>query len=158
MRRSVFLLLVMVPLLSGQKRPFNVVEATIAEMRTAMEQKRITSRELVIAHLTRIALYEDKLHCIITVNPHVLEEADERDRERAAGKVRGPLHGIPIALKDNILTHDIVTTGGALAFDGYLPPYDATLVKNLRDAGAVVIAGPLGTGQLGRGQSYADAG
>ncbi len=52
----------------------------------------------------------------------------------------GPLHGIPIALKDNILTHDIVTTGGALAFDGYIPPYDATLVKNLRDAGAVVIA------------------
>ena len=54
--------------------------------------------------------------------------------------MRGPLHGIPIALKDNILTHDIVTTGGALAFDGFLPPYDATLVKNLRDAGAVIVA------------------
>ena len=76
----------------------------------------------------------------ITVNPHVLDEADERDRERAEGHIRGPLHGIPIALKDNVLTHDIVTTGGALAFDGYLPPYDATLVKNLRDAGAVIIA------------------
>ena len=85
-------------------------------------------------------MYEDKLHCVITVNPHVLEEADERDRERAQGRIRGPLHGIPIALKDNVLTHDIVTTGGALAFDGYLPPYDATLVKNLRDAGAVIIA------------------
>ncbi len=81
-------------------------------------------------------MYEDKLHCIITVNPHALQEADERDRERAQGRVRGPLHGIPIALKDNILTHDIVTTGGALAFDGFMPPYDATLVKNLRDAGA----------------------
>jgi amidase len=124
----------------AQHKPFNVVEAGIPEMRAALEQKKITSRELVVLYLTRIALYEDKLHCIITVNPHVLEEADDRDRERAQGHVRGPLHGIPIALKDNILTHDIVTTGGALAFDGYVPPYDATLVKNLREAGAIIIA------------------
>ena len=119
---------------------FHVVESTIPEMRAAMEQKHITSRQLVTLFLARIGRYEDKLHCVITVNPHVLEEADERDQERAAGHVRGPLHGVPIALKDNVLTHDIVTTGGALAFDGYVPPYDATLVKNLRDAGAVIIA------------------
>ncbi|MEO8027533.1 MAG: amidase family protein [Bryobacteraceae bacterium] len=122
------------------QKPFDVVETGITEMRTAMEQGRTTSRELVTAYLTRIALYEDQLHCIITVNPNVLAEADERDRERAQGRIRGPLHGIPIALKDNVLTHDIVTTGGALAFAGYMPPYDATLVKNLRDAGAVIIA------------------
>jgi amidase len=140
MKTLVFLLMGAVLLLHGEKRPFNVMEATIPEMRTALEQGRITSRELVIAYLTRIALYEDKLHCIITVNPHVLDEADERDRERVQRRVRGPLHGIPIALKDNILTHDIVTTGGALAFDGFMPPYDATLVKNLRDAGAIIIA------------------
>ena len=120
--------------------PFNVVEAGIPEIRAALEQKRLTSRELVTLYLARIGMYEDKLHCIITVNPNALKEADERDRERAQGRIRGPLHGIPIALKDNILTHDIVTTGGALAFDGYLPPYDATLVKNLRDAGAIIIA------------------
>ena len=120
--------------------PFNVVEAGIPEMRAALEAKRLTSRELVTLYLARIGLYEDKLHCIITVNPNALKEADERDRERAQGRVRGPLHGIPIALKDNVLTHDIVTTGGALAFEGYMPPYDATLVKNLRDAGAIIIA------------------
>ena len=57
-----------------------------------------------------------------------------------AGRVRGPLHGIPIALKDNIHTVDIPTTGGALAFADFMPPYDATLTKNLRDAGAVIIA------------------
>ncbi len=120
--------------------PFNVVEASIPEMRAAMEQGRVTSRELVIQYLARIGMYEDQLHAVMRVNPNALKEAEERDQERAQGRVRGPLHGIPIALKDNILTHDIITTGGALAFDGYLPPYDATLVKNLRDAGAVIIA------------------
>lgn len=120
--------------------PFNVVEAGIPDIRAALEQKRITSHELVTLYLARIGMYEDKLHCIITVNPNALKEADDRDRERAQGRVRGPLHGIPIALKDNVLTHDIITTGGALAFDGFIPPYDATLVKNLRDAGAIIIA------------------
>jgi amidase len=129
--------------LFGQKPftpPFNVVEATIPEIRAALESGRLTSRQLVTLYLARIGMYEDKLHCIITVNPKVFDEADERDRERAQHRLRGPLHGIPIALKDNILTHDIVTTGGALAFTGYLPPYDATLTKNLRDAGAIIIA------------------
>ena len=122
------------------RHPFTVVEATIPEMRTAMEQGRVTSRELVLQYLVRIASYEDKLHAAITVNPHALAEAEARDRERAHGKVRGPLHGIPIALKDNIHTTDMPTTGGALAFDGFVPPYEATLTKNLRAAGAVIIA------------------
>ena len=120
--------------------PFSVVEASISDMRAALEEGRVTSHQLVEQYLIRIGIYENKLHAVITVNPHVLAEADDRDRERVAGRIRGPLHGIPIALKDNILTHDIVTTGGALAFENLLPPYDATLVKNLRDAGAVIIA------------------
>jgi amidase len=126
--------------LHGQVKRFSVVEATIPEMRAAMEQGRITSRELVAQYLTRIAFYEDKLHAAITVNRHALDEADERDRERAQGRIRGPLHGIPIAVKDNIHTTNMPTTGGALAFDGLVPPYEATLVKNLRDAGAIVVA------------------
>jgi amidase len=120
--------------------PFNVVEASISDMIKAMQEGRVTSRQLVTQYLVRIGMYEDKLHAVMTVNPNALAEADDRDRERAAGRIRGPLHGIPIALKDNILTHDIITTGGALAFENLLPPYDATLVKNLRDAGAVIIA------------------
>jgi len=119
---------------------FNVVEATIPQMRSAMEQGRVTSRELVRLHLERIALYEDRLNAIITVNPDALKVAEERDKERAQGKLRGPLHGIPIALKDNVHTTDMPTTGGALAFDGFTPSYEATLAKNLRDAGAVIIA------------------
>jgi amidase len=119
---------------------FTVVDATIPEMQTAMKTGRITSRELVLQYLTRIALYEDKLHAAITVNPNALKEADALDRERAHGKIRGPLHGIPIALKDNIQTTNMPTTGGALAFVGFIPPYEATLTKNLRAAGALIIA------------------
>ena len=117
-----------------------VVEASVTDLQRALQQRRVTSRDLVQQYLTRIALYEDRLNAIIYVNPRAFEEADERDRERVAGRVRGPLHGIPIALKDNIQTRDMPTTGGALAFAGLMPPYDATVTKNLRDAGAIIMA------------------
>ena len=120
--------------------PFTVVEATLGEMQKAMADGRATSRDLVQQSLIRIALYEDQLNAVISVNRRALEEAGERDRERAAGKVRGPLHGIPIALKDNIHTVDMPTTGGALAFAGFVPPYEATITRLLREAGAVIIA------------------
>jgi len=126
--------------MKAKSKSFSVVEATIPEMQTAMKEGRVTSRELVTQSLQRIALYNRKLNAVITVNPKALDEADARDRERAQGKVRGPLHGIPVALKDNMHTTDMPTTGGALAFDGLIPPYEATLTKNLRDAGAIIIA------------------
>src|SRR5882762_4893087 len=125
---------------AAPRKGFTVVEATIPEMRAAMERGRLSSRELVRQYLIRIATYEDKLHAAITINPRALEEADARDRDRAAGRIMGPLHGIPVALKDNIHTTDMPTTGGALAFDGLVPPYEATLTKNLRAAGAIIIA------------------
>ncbi len=127
---------------SGLRRSLRAcTEATIPELRAALESGKLTSHELVTLYLARIGMYEDKLHCVITVNPNVYQEADERDRERAQGRIRGPLHGIPVALKDNALTHETSPpTGGALAFVGYMPPYDATLAKNLRDAGAIIIA------------------
>ena len=119
---------------------FSVVEAGIPEMQAAMGQGRVTSRDLVNQYLIRIALYNRNLNAIITVNRNALRQAEELDRERAKGHVRGPLHGIPIALKDNIQTTDMPTTGGALAFDSFVPPYEAALTKNLREAGAVIIA------------------
>jgi amidase len=109
-------------------------------MQAALQSKRITSHELVTQYLTRIALYDRTLHALIAVNPKALAEADELDRERAAGKLRGLLHGIPIALKDNIQANGMPTTGGALAFTYLTPPYEATLTKNLRDSGAIIIA------------------
>src|SRR6266446_3265940 len=95
------------PAPAASRKPFTVVEATIPEMRTAMEQGRITSRDLVRQYLIRIATYEDRLHAAITVNPDALRIADERDRERAQGNIRGPLHGVPVALKDNVHTTDM---------------------------------------------------
>jgi amidase len=121
-------------------RPFNVVEAGIPELQKAMAEGRVTSRQLVVEYLTRIGLYEDQVKAAITVNPKALEEAEALDRERASGRVRGPLHGIPIALKDNIHTTDMPTTGGTLALDGYRPPYEATVTRLLREGGAVIIA------------------
>lgn len=130
-------------LVAAEQRPratFTVVEASIPDMRAAMEQRRVTSVQIVTQYLTRIATYDGVLHATLAVNPRALKDAAERDRDRAAGRVRGPLHGIPIALKDNIQTTTMPTTGGALAFAGFVPPFEATLVGNLRAAGAIIIA------------------
>jgi len=123
----------------GQGR-FSVVEASIPHMQAAMAKGQVTSRQLVEQYMIRIAMYEDRLNATLAVNPRALEEADQLDRERAQGKLRGPLHGIPVALKDNIHTTDMPTTGGALLFAGYIPPYEATLTKHLKASGAIIIA------------------
>jgi amidase len=125
---------------STPAKPVDVVDAGIPELQKALAEGRITSRQLVVEYLTRIALYEDQVKAIITVNPKVLEEAEALDRERANGRIRGPLHGIPVALKDNIHTTDMPTTGGAIAFESYRPPYEATITRLLREAGAIIIA------------------
>src|SRR5205823_3790938 len=121
-------------------KQFTVVETGIPEIQAAMKAGKLTAHDLVIQYLMRIAMYENKLHATIAVNPNAIKEADQLDRERAQGKIRGPLHGIPIALKDNIHTTGMPTSGGALAFRGYTPPYDATLTKNLQNTGAIIIA------------------
>jgi amidase len=120
--------------------PFSVVEASFAEMQQAMADGRVTSRQLVEQYLRRIALYEKRVNATLAVNAKALEEADRLDAERTAGKLRGPLHGIPVALKDNIHTSDMPTTGGAVAFEGLVPSYEATLTTQLREAGAVILA------------------
>ena len=140
MRLSALAVLLCGASLAAQPPRFSVVEATIPEMQQAMASGRVTSRELVQQSLIRIATYEERLNAVMAVNPRALEEAEALDRERKAGKVRGPLHGVPIALKDNIQTTNMPTTGGALAFEGYVPPYEATVTRLLREAGAVIVA------------------
>jgi amidase len=118
---------------------FEVVEATIPQLQDALEDHTITSKKLVQIYLERIKAYEGTLNAFIRLNPHAEEDAQRLDRERARGHIRGPLHGIPIVLKDNILTPYIPTTGGALAFKGFVPPYEATLASKLRSAGAIIL-------------------
>jgi amidase len=142
MKRGIFVLLAAAATSVGGQAParFNVVEATIPQMQAAMAKGQVTSRQLVEQYLIRIALYEERLNAALAINAHALREADVLDRERAQGRLRGPLHGIPVALKDNIHTTDMPTTGGALVFAGYVPPYEATLTTNLKAAGAIIIA------------------
>jgi len=127
------------PYISYRAR-FNVVEATIPDMQAALASGAVTSRELVLLYMSRISQYEDLINATAYVSRTALDEADRLDDERAAGHIRGPLHGIPIGLKDIINTTNMPTTGGAVALAGVVPPYDATVTVKLRDAGAIIIA------------------
>ena len=121
---------------------FDAVEKTIFELQNAMRDRLVTSRQLVEQYLARISAYDQngpRLNAFVTLNPHALEIADALDAERRSGKVRGVLHGVPIAVKDNYATADMPTTGGSLALEGFETGRDAFLVKKLRDAGAVII-------------------
>ena len=123
--------------------PFDIVEASIPELQAALESGRVTSVDLVDAYLARIAAYDRSgpmLNAIVRVHPGARAEAERLDRERAEGQVRGPLHGIPILLKDNYATFDMPTTGSTLALAGWVPPDDAFQVRKLREAGAVILA------------------
>jgi amidase len=109
-------------------------------MQAALESGRLTSYELVLLYMSRIAQYDEKLNATAYLSRTALDEAEELDRERASGRVRGPLHGIPIALKDIINTTNMPTTGGALMLEGFVPRFEAPLVTNLKRAGAIIIA------------------
>ncbi|MEO7115794.1 MAG: amidase [Caldimonas sp.] len=114
-----------------------------AELAQAMSAGRVTSERLVRDALARIAAIDragPKLHSVIELNPDALAIAKALDAERKAGKVRGPLHGLPVLVKDNIATVDrMSTSAGSLALDGVRAPRDAHVVKRLRDAGAVIL-------------------
>jgi amidase len=121
---------------------FDVMEKSIADLQQAMAGGAVTSRQLVEAYLARIDAYDrggPKLNAMIVVNPRALETADALDKERAAKGPRGPLHGIPIVVKDNYETADMATTGGSIALAGFEPKEDAFQVSKLRAAGAVIL-------------------
>jgi amidase len=116
----------------------DIVEATIWDLSDALNAGRVTSRELVQMYLDRINRYEGQVNATAAISAAAMDEAARLDRERAGGYVRGPLHGIPIGIKDIINTTTMPTTGGGLAFAGYTPPYEATLVRQLRESGAII--------------------
>ena len=123
--------------------PFELDEATIPALQTAMSSGRMTARSITQLYLSRIDELDRKgptLRHVIEINPEALAIADSLDKERKAGRVRGPLHGIPILLKDNIDTADkMTTTAGSLALEGSIPARDAFIAAKLRAAGAIFL-------------------
>ncbi|MEO8028411.1 MAG: amidase family protein [Bryobacteraceae bacterium] len=129
--------------MSVSAQTMEVAETSIADLQRAMSEGRVTSKALVQAYLDRITAFDQRgprLNAIITVNPNALREAEALDRERAVKGARGPLHGIPVLVKDNYSTKDMQTTAGTLALIGFVPSADAFQVRKLREAGAVILA------------------
>lgn len=151
MRLSVFLIVLLAlnapPSLRSQERPqplpaFDVMEKSIEDLQKAMQDKRVTSRELVELYLARIGAYDQlgpALNAVVAINPQARDEADRLDAERAATGPRGPLHGIPLLVKDNYETVEMPTTAGSIALRGFHPRRDAFLVRRLKEAGAVIL-------------------
>jgi amidase len=123
-----------------QSKSFEFEEATVAQLQDSMRSGARTSHAICAAYLARIAQLDPRLHSVIETNPDALSIADQLDADRKAGRVRGPLHGIPVLIKDNIATGDkMMTTAGSLALAGTPAPRDAAIVAKLRAAGAVII-------------------
>jgi Asp-tRNA(Asn)/Glu-tRNA(Gln) amidotransferase A subunit family amidase len=122
--------------------PFDVVEATIADLHEAITSGRASCREIVQAYLDRIAAYDESsgLHAITVVNPRARERADEIDEALRSGSRLGRLFCAPILVKDNFDTHDLPTTGGSITLKDSYPPDDAFMVRRIRRADAIVIA------------------
>ena len=120
----------------------DIMDATAASLTEEMEKGNVTSEQLVQMYIDRIKAYDKKkkLNSIISINPNALEQARALDEERAAGAVRGPLHGIPIVVKDNYDVKGTATTAGSLALADFISEKDAFTVQKLKAAGAVVIA------------------
>jgi amidase len=123
--------------------PFELEEVSIAGLQERMTSGAETSRSITEKYLSRIAALDRQgpaLRQVLETNPDALAIATERDAERKAGRVRGPLHGIPILLKDNVGTADrMTTTAGSMALEGSMPPQDSFVARKLRDAGAVLL-------------------
>jgi amidase len=127
------------------------VEATIPQLQALLAAGQLTSRQLVMGYLSRIAAHNPLLHAVIETNPNAVAIAAGLDNERRAGHVRGPLHGIPLLVKDNVATDDnMQTTAGSLAIYGSRVPADAVIIQQLRAAGAVI----LGKANLGEWANF----
>lgn len=120
--------------------PINVVEASIADVHTAVLKGATTCRMVVQSHLDRIDIYEDQINAITVLNPNALTRADEIDAAVASGSDLGALFCVPMLVKDNFDTHDMITTGGSIALMESVPPDDAFMVRRIREEGAIVIA------------------
>jgi len=125
------------------KDDFALNEITIDQLQQKMQSGEYSSRQITQMYLDRIDAIDKKgpaINSVIELNPDALSIADDMDKERKSGKVRGPMHGIPVLVKDNINTGDkMMTTAGALALEGNIASKDAFVIKKLRESGAVLL-------------------
>ncbi|MDQ8163905.1 MAG: amidase family protein [Gemmatimonadota bacterium] len=124
-------------------RPFGLAEASIAQIHAAFKAKTLTCRALTKGYLDRIEALDKRgpaINAIVLVNPQALAAADSLDARYAAAGPTGPLHCIPMIVKDNFETVGMQTTGGSLALEGWAPLQDATMVRQIKQAGAIVLA------------------
>jgi amidase len=119
--------------------PFEIEEATIADLQRAMARGELSAVNLVTYYFSRIEQFDGRLKAFISLNNAALATAAQLDKERAQGKLRGPLHGIPMVVKDNINTAELPTTGGCLALKTLQPASDAFVIAELREAGAILL-------------------
>ena len=140
----------------GAEEPFQVVEATIEDVHRAYESGGLTARQLVQMYLDRIEAYDQqgpKINCVITINPRALEEADKLDAAFKVSGLVGPLHGIPVLLKDMMDVAGLPTTLGSVLLKNFVPVRDAFVVTKLKEAGAIILA-KVTLGELGGGDTY----
>ncbi|HIF38877.1 MAG TPA: amidase [Gemmatimonadetes bacterium] len=130
---------------SALRPAINVVELTVQDIQQAYASKEYTSVELTQAFLDQIDLYEGHYNAFISMNPNAMEIASQLDEERESGQIRGPLHGVPVVIKDNIDYQGLVTTAGFSGFSSktggidMIPDDDAAVVERLRNAGAIIL-------------------
>jgi amidase len=141
---------------SPQPAPFHLVEATIDDVRTALASKQVTCRALVEQYIRRIEAYDKSgpaLNAVQTINDRALQDAERLDAAFATSGSVGPLHCIPMLVKDQVETSDMPTTYGSVVFKNFIPQRDATIVTRLKKAGAVIVAkttmGEFASGYLG---------
>jgi amidase len=142
---------------SGAGAPFNIMETTIDDIHKAFKDGTLTAHQLVQMYLDRIDAYDKngpKINSVITINPKALEEADKLDAEfKKTGKFVGPLHGIPVLVKDQVDVGGLPTTLGSLVMKDYVPPLDAGGVARAKKAGAIMLA-KMTLGEMGGGDTY----
>ena len=142
-RRLLFVLSLLCPFTVVAQSNFDVFEASISEIQNALVQNQINSEQLVQQYLDRIQAYDKqgpKLNSIVRINPEALAQAQALDAERRRTGSRGPLHGVPILIKDNYNTDHMPTTGGSVALANFIPSENAAQVDKLLQAGAILLA------------------
>ena len=141
---------------TSQTRPFHLLEASVDDIHAAYKSGRLTSHQLVQLYLDRIEAYDKKgpgINAIITLNPNALQEADRLDAAFKTSGLTGPLHGIPIILKDQFDAKGMPTTLGSILFKDYYPDKDAFVTEKLKKAGAIIL-GKATLGELGGGDTH----